>query len=88
MPTPRKDETQEQCRERENARRRERYATDPEYRKRTLEGTLARKRERYATDPEYRERTLERKRGRHGGGLALALPLPPAPDHRPGGQRR
>jgi hypothetical protein len=62
MPTPRKGETPEQCQERENARRRERYATEPEYRERTLERTLARKRERYATDPGYRERTLEQKR--------------------------
>jgi hypothetical protein len=64
MPTPRKGETQEQCRERENVRRRERYATDPEYRERTLGRTLERKRERYARDPEYRERTLERKRSK------------------------
>jgi flagellum-specific peptidoglycan hydrolase FlgJ len=71
MTTPRKGETQEQCQERENVRRRERYATDPEYRERTLGRTLERKRERYATDPEYRERTLARKRRGYGGGLAL-----------------
>lgn len=58
-----------------NARRRERYATDPEYRAIRLERSRTqrpkleyrakrreRHRERYATDPEYREKKLERAR--------------------------
>ena len=52
-------------RERKNARdrerRRERSATDPEYRKRRN----AQNRERYANDPEYRERLSERHRERY-----------------------
>jgi hypothetical protein len=52
-------------RDRKNARSRERYETDPDYRERMLElardpavreRNNARNRERYRTDPEYRER--------------------------------
>ena len=40
------------------AQKREKYATDKEYRKETLE----QKKEKYATDEEYRNKTVERSR--------------------------
>jgi|TARA_R100000149_G_scaffold66251_1_gene43990 hypothetical protein len=42
--------------ERENERKRKRYANDPEYRRRVLEQNRQRQTEMYANDPEYRER--------------------------------
>jgi len=48
---PRKDETPEEFR----ARQRKRYANDPVYRERILEGLRKRRRQRYANDPVYRE---------------------------------
>lgn len=54
----------------QNERRRERYATDPEYRAKRIQiskDERARKaelrRERYRTDPEYRARRLSHKSG-------------------------
>jgi hypothetical protein len=58
---PRKDETPEEFR----ARQRERYANDPVYRERILQGLRERRRQRYANDPVYRERLLERQRKRY-----------------------
>ncbi|MFZ4809641.1 MAG: hypothetical protein ACOYLQ_20490 [Hyphomicrobiaceae bacterium] len=43
-------------------RKRERYATDPEFREREKERKRKQYREKYAVDPEYRERKLERDR--------------------------
>ena len=56
----------------QNARNRERYANDPEYRARIharktpdwYERAKVRRRERYRTDPEYREKLLAPRRGR------------------------
>lgn len=39
----------------------EKYHTDEEYHKKTLEAA----RNRYHTDPEYRQKTIERTRKRH-----------------------
>jgi len=58
---PRKDETPEEFR----ARQRKRYANDPVYRERILEGLRKRRRQRYANDPVYREWLLERQRKRY-----------------------
>jgi hypothetical protein len=52
-----------EVRARKNARQRERYANDPEYRALRDARTVASARERYANDPEYRE---------HKKALALA----------------
>ena len=43
------------------AEKRERYASDPEFREREL----TRQREKYASDPEYRRRKLAQKRAKY-----------------------
>lgn len=48
--------TEQEKRDRRNARRRERYATDTEYRKRVSTQTADYQRRRYHTDPEFRQR--------------------------------
>jgi hypothetical protein len=58
---PRKDETPEEFR----ARQRKRYANDPVYRERILEGLRKRRRQRYANDPVYRQTIVERERKRY-----------------------
>jgi hypothetical protein len=55
----------EEVRAKNRARRRERYATDPEYREKRKAYEQARRAERYANDPEYRERKLEQNRASH-----------------------
>jgi hypothetical protein len=45
-----------EVRARRNARERERYASDPEYRARVGEARRVRQNAKYASDPEYRER--------------------------------
>ena len=49
----------------QNARHRERYATDPEYRERIKAQQRERLRERHATDPEYQEKKNAQQR-EHG----------------------
>ena len=48
--------------ERENERKRKRYANDPEYRRRVLEQNKQRHTEMYANDPEFRERRRRKSR--------------------------
>ena len=47
---------------RENKRRNERYANDPEYRRRILEQNKQRHKEMYTNNPEYRERRKRQSR--------------------------
>jgi len=52
-------------RERTRERRRERYATDPDYRERKRERARERMHERWISDPEHREQRRERQRERY-----------------------
>lgn len=52
----------ERQRERDRARKRERYATDPEYKAMMDKKSDRAKLARYRSDPEYREKQLERRR--------------------------
>lgn len=55
----------EEQKTRYNAANRERYATDPEYRKKQNTSTARYMRERYANDPEFREKRKEATRKRY-----------------------
>ena len=55
----------EALREKVNARKRERYANDPEYRAARHASSAARKRERYANDPEWRAKQTARTAAYH-----------------------
>jgi hypothetical protein len=51
--------------EKNRARRRERYANDPEYRERRKAYQRAYRARRYENDPEYRERKIRQNRESH-----------------------
>ena len=68
----------------ENARQRERYASDPEYRARMNARQSERRRKRYASDPEYRARLLEWRRAYRKKGIRYLDYYPKSPGFGPG----